>query len=51
MTPPFYLIKNMIEHKIETLKAQIIIKKEDDLSLRKNVKYNRDDFINLNNSL
>jgi hypothetical protein len=45
------LLKNNLEekdYKIETLEAQVIIKKGDDLSLRKDVKYNRDNFINLN---
>ncbi|KAB7886912.1 LPS export ABC transporter periplasmic protein LptC [Poseidonibacter ostreae] len=45
------LLKNNLEekdYKVETLKAQVIIKKGDDLTLRKDVKYNRDDFINLN---
>lgn len=36
------------DYKIETLEAQIIIKKDDNLSLSNNVKYKRDDFINLN---
>ena len=45
------LLRNNLEkkdYKIETLEAQVIIKKGDDLSLRKDVKYNRDSFINLN---
>jgi len=36
------------DFKIETLKAQVIIKKGDDLTLRRDVKYKRDDFITLN---
>ncbi len=45
------LLRNNLEQKdfkIETLQAQIIIKKGDDLSLRRDVKYKRDDFINFN---
>jgi len=45
------LLRNNLEkkdYKIETLEAQVIIKKGDELSLRKDVKYNRDSFINLN---
>jgi hypothetical protein len=45
------LLRNNLEkkdYKIETLEAQVIIKKGDILSLNKDVKYNRDDFINLN---
>jgi len=45
------LLRNNLENKdfnIETLEAQVIIKKGDDLILQKDVKYNRDDFINLN---
>lgn len=45
------LLKNNLEKKdfeIESLKAQVIIKKGDDLNLIKDVNYNRDDFINLN---
>lgn len=45
------LLRNNLKNKdfkIETLKAQVIIKKGDDLSLRRDVKYKRDDFINLN---
>ncbi len=44
-------LRNNLEkknYKVETLEAQVIIKKGDDLNLRKDVKYNRDDFINLN---
>jgi hypothetical protein len=47
------LLRNNLEkkdYKIETLEAEVIIKKGDILSLRKDVKYNRDDFINLNTS-
>lgn len=36
------------DFKVETLEAQVIIKKGDDLTLRRDVKYKRDDFINLN---
>lgn len=45
------LLKNNLEKKdfkVETLEAQVIIKKGDNLTLQKDVKYNRDDFINLN---
>lgn len=45
------LLRNNLEnkdYKIETLEAQVIIKKGDELTLQKDVKYNRDDFINLN---
>ena len=45
------LLRNNLKEKdfkIETLEAQVIIKKGDDLTLRRDVKYRRDDFINLN---
>lgn len=44
------LLRNNLEkkdYKIETLEAQVIIKKDDILSLKRDVKYNRDNFINL----
>ena len=44
------VLRNNLEKKdynIETLEAQVIIKKGDNLTLRKDVKYNRDNFINL----
>jgi len=45
------LLRNNLKNKnfkIETLEAQVIIKKGDELNLRRDVKYKRDDFINLN---
>lgn len=44
------VLRNNLEKKdynIETLEAQVIIKKGDNLTLRNDVKYNRDNFINL----
>ena len=45
------ILRNNLEKKdfkIETLEAQVIIKKGDNLTLQRDVKYHRDDFINLN---